>query len=48
MKNDRKEEYMLLRDAYTGAGGFLDGSRLMRHFRESVEKYEQRRRIAIT
>lgn len=46
MKNDRKEEYMLLRDAYTGAGGFLDGSRLMRHFRESVEKYEQRRRIA--
>lgn len=46
MRNDRKEEYKLLRDAYTGAGGFLDGSRLMRHFRESPEKYEQRRRIA--
>lgn len=46
MKNNRIEEYRLLKDAYTGSGGFLDGSRLMQHFRESSEKYNQRCKTA--
>lgn len=43
MKNNRKDEYLLLKEAYSGTGGFLNGNRLMQHFRESNEKYEQRK-----
>ena len=46
MKNENKEIYSLLREGYEGTGGFLTGSRLKKHFRESVEKYEQRKKLA--
>ncbi len=34
-------------DAYTGKGGFLDGSYLIAHPRESKEKLERRKKLAV-
>jgi hypothetical protein len=34
-------------EAYTGTGGFLDGSYLISHSRESQEKFERRRKLAV-
>lgn len=46
MKNDKKEAYKLLMEAYEGVGGFFDGERLIKHPREDIEKYAQRRNAA--
>ncbi len=46
MKNPSQETYMLFREAYEGSGGFLDGTRLVKHPREADEKYEQRKKLA--
>ncbi len=40
------EEYQFLLDAYTGNGGFKDGSYLIRHPRETDEKYQIRKKLA--
>ncbi len=39
-------DYDLLYDAYTGSGGFLDGSYLFRHKREDVRDFDIRRKQA--
>ena len=39
-------DYAFLRNAYSGQGGFADGSYLVRHPRESDEKYTRRKEIA--
>jgi len=41
------EDYKLLLDSYTGLGGFKDGSYLVRHKRETDDKYERRQRLAV-
>lgn len=41
-----RTNYRLLRDAYYGIGGFADGTYLVKHKRESEEKYAQRRSLA--
>ena len=46
MENTKQDLYKLLRDAYNGEGGFLDGSYLEQHPREASEKYEMRKRLA--
>ena len=46
MKNNHQDMYKLLRDAYEGMGGFLDGSYLRKHDREAAGKYNQRRELA--
>jgi hypothetical protein len=38
--------YQLLYDAYTGSGGFVDGSYLFRHKREDDEDFLKRKRMA--
>lgn len=38
--------YRLLKDAYSGGGGFADGSYLVAHKREDEAKYRQRRLLA--
>ncbi len=38
--------WQFLLDAYTGLGGFRDGSYLIRHKREPEEKFERRKRLA--
>ncbi len=42
MKNDRVKQYKLLSDAYYGDGGFLNGEYLIKHIRESAEKFQNR------
>lgn len=39
-------KYKLLRDAYYGTGGFSDGTYLVKHKRESIDKYDNRRELA--
>jgi len=39
------EQFLL--DSYTGTGGFLDGSYLIPHPRESQEKFERRKKLAV-
>lgn len=39
-------DYQFLRDAYTGQGGYADGSYLVRHPRESDDKYKRRKELA--
>ncbi len=39
------EQFLL--DSYSGTGGFLDGSYLISHPRESQEKFERRRKLAV-
>ena len=46
MKNANQSVYELMHEAYEGNGGFLDGSRLVKHPREANEKYEQRKKLA--
>lgn len=46
MKNDKKEEYRLLSDAYYGNGGFSNGGYLEKHVRETNEKYGSRQKVA--
>ncbi len=46
MNNNHKAIYKLLRDSYEGMGGFLDGSYLRKHERETEEKYKARRELA--
>lgn len=41
------DKWKFLLDAYTGEGGFWDGSYLVRHPRESDEKYARRRELAV-
>jgi len=36
-----------LMDAYTGKGGYLDGTYLIRHPRESDEKFNKRKKLAV-
>ena len=38
--------YQLLRDAYFGTGGFADGAYLVKHKREQVDKYKNRKALA--
>jgi len=40
-------KYQFLLDAYTGEGGFWDGSYLIKHPRESDEKYNRRKALAV-
>lgn len=42
----RDEDYKLLRDSYYGDNGFLDGSRIAKHPRETDQKLRSRREIA--
>jgi len=42
-----ENKYQFLLDAYTGEGGFWDGSYLIKHPRESDEKYERRKALAV-
>lgn len=42
MKNERVLEYKLLAAAYYGDGGFQDGEYLVKHWRESAEKFQSR------
>jgi len=46
MKPYTPEEYRFLMDAYTGLGGFKDGSYLIAHPRETNEKYAARKKLA--
>jgi len=46
MKPYTDEEYQFLMDAYTGLGGFKDGSYLIKHPRETDEKYSSRKKLA--
>jgi len=46
MKPYSDYEYKFLLNAYTGLGGFKDGSYLIRHPRETDEKYESRRKLS--
>lgn len=46
MKNEHKGIYKLLRDSYEGMGGFLDGSYLIQHKRESNDKYAKRKELS--
>lgn len=46
MKNGNLDLYKLLRDSYEGMGGYLDGSYLEQHTRESQNKYETRKKLA--
>lgn len=46
MKNNLTWLYQLLRDSYDGMGGFLDGSYLRKHERETDDKYNQRKELA--
>lgn len=46
MKNGNLELYKLLKDSYEGMGGYLDGSYLVKHTRESDQKYAMRRKLA--
>ncbi len=46
MNNNHKAIYKLLRDSYEGMGGFLDGSYLRKHERETEEKYKARKELA--
>ncbi len=46
MNNNHKAIYKLLRDSYEGMGGFLDGSYLRKHERETEEKYRARKELA--
>jgi len=46
MKPYTDEEYKFLMDAYTGLGGFKDGSYLIKHPRETDEKYKARKQLA--
>ena len=41
-----KNLWQFLYDSYTGLGGYKDGSYLIRHKRESDEKYERRKKLA--
>jgi hypothetical protein len=41
------DRYRFLLDSYTGQGGFFDGSYLIKHPRESDEKYERRKALAV-
>lgn len=40
------DNYELLRDAYTGGGGFEDGRHLFMHSREEPEDYHLRKKMA--
>ena len=40
------DDYQLLKDAYYGSGGFADGSYLVQHKRERVDKYTTRRALS--
>lgn len=40
-------DWQFLYDAYTGLGGFRDGSYLIRHKRETEDKYARRRELAV-
>ena len=46
MKPYTNEEYQFLMDAYTGLGGFKNGSYLIKHPRETEEKYKARKQLA--
>ena len=46
MKNSQQELYKLLRDSYEGMGGYIDGSYLRKHERETEQKYQQRKELA--
>ena len=46
MKNNNQDIYALLKDSYEGAGGFIDGSYLIKHAREDNEKYESRKNLS--
>lgn len=46
MENTKQDLYKLLRDAYNGEGGFLDGSYLEQHPREDPRKYAMRKRLS--
>lgn len=46
MAIDRTSD-QFLQDAYTGKGGFADGSYLVQHPRESLEKYQRRQQLAV-
>jgi hypothetical protein len=41
----RTQDYLLLKEAYYGDGGFLDGGRIVKHQRERNEKLQARRDI---
>ena len=40
------DDYTFLSNAYTGAGGFKDGSYLVKHPRETPDKFEKRKELA--
>lgn len=40
------EDYQFLADAYYGSGGFKDGNYLVKHPRETPEKYQKRKELA--
>ncbi len=46
MQNDKHDIYKLLIAGYYGEDGFLDGSYLEKHPRESNEKYTMRKKLA--
>ena len=46
MNNNHVTMYKLLRDSYEGMGGYLDGSYLRKHERETEEKYRARKELA--
>lgn len=44
--NPIKDNYELLENAYKGSGGFIDGSYLVPHVRETADKYSRRQALS--